>query len=280
MEPGDTHVFLQTEVNWEVGQEILLVTSTFFDCPPEYEKKWCKGRRHENEVRKIVAISDDRKAVQIDAAEFQHFASPEYQSEVALLTRRIVLEGTKTNDGFGMHTLVKGEKGTFRVRGTQVINGGQKNILARYPLHFHLMENQPDRAYFQDNSVVNSNFRCYTVHGTSQALIARNVAYNAYGNCFFLEDGVEEDNRFLYNLAAHVHPIREPVRGGFHGERKVPGPELLIPTDTAASGFYITNAKNVFIGNAASGGWNGFYFPNIPFPLGHFDGTTDIEPWK
>ena len=41
-----------------------------------------------------------------------------------------------------------------------------------------------------------------------------------------------------------------------------------------AAGFYITNVHNNVIGNAASGGWAGFAFPNLPEPLGP---SRDIE---
>lgn len=45
---------------------------------------------------------------------------------------------------------------------------------------------------------------------------------------------------------------------------------LLVPADTSASGFYISNAYNDIIGNAASGGWSGFAFPNLPKPVRDF----------
>ena len=43
-------------------------------------------------------------------------------------------------------------------------------------------------------------------------------------------------------------------------------------------------AYNSFIGNAASGGWSGFAFPNTPQPLGDFQGLLNSDslwnPWK
>ncbi len=152
------------------------------------------------------------------------------------------MEGVDSGDDFGMHTLVSGEKGEIRVSGTQIKNGGQKNILGRYPFHFHLMgdgENS-EKSYFEDNTILNSHFRCISIHGTSKTRISRNVAYNIKGHCFFLEDGVEEMNTIEYNLASHVHPILLPARGGFHGEEVEENAEnLLIPSDVAASGFYM-----------------------------------------
>jgi hypothetical protein len=42
----------------------------------------------------------------------------------------------------------------------------------------------------------------------------------------------------------------------------------LVPTDVTAAGFYIPNPNNNYIGNAASGGWAGFAFPDLPRPTG------------
>jgi len=124
--------------------------------------------------------------------------------------------------------------------------------------------------------VLNSQFRCYTIHGTNGTRLSRNVAYNSVGMCYYIEDGVEENNLFEYNLAAHVTPIYQPANGGWGqgGETFSAIPDqLLIPADTSAAGFYISNAMNSFIGNAASGGWSGFAFPNVAEPLGDYKGT-------
>ncbi len=102
----------------------------------------------------------------------------------------IVLEGLETGDEYGMHTLITGDT-TARISGVQVNNGGQKNVLGRYPLHFHLLGNGENarNSYFEDNSIVNSNYRCIVIHGTNYSRISRNIAYNVHGHCFYLEDG-------------------------------------------------------------------------------------------
>ncbi|KAJ3078736.1 Fibrocystin-L, partial [Rhizoclosmatium hyalinum] len=53
---------------------------------------------------------------------------------------------------------------------------------------------------------------------------------------------------------------------------------LIVPTDVSAACFYITNPKNSFIGNAASGGWAGFSFPSMPAPIGLSASITGITP--
>jgi len=105
--------------------------------------------------------------------------------------------------------------------------------------------------------------------------VSRNTVFNATGHCYYLEDGVEENNLLEYNLAAFISPISKPANGdwGQGGEQFTQSTNLVLPADVAASGFYILNAYNSWVGNAASGGWAGFSFPNTPQPIGNFKGT-------
>ena len=151
-------------------------------------------------------------------------------------------------------------------------------MAGRYPFHFHRLGNAP-ASYVQDCSIWKSFYRCLSIHATNRARLSRTVAFDITGSCFYLEDGIEEENIFEYNLAAFVHPIGTPARsedtnGDQDGvtvctecstgvDRNYKSWELLIPSDIAASGFYISNAYNRVIGNAASGGWAGFGFPNF-----------------
>jgi hypothetical protein len=67
---------------------------------------------------------------------------PEYQSEVALLSRRIVLQGdtgSAADNSFGGHSMVSGTQATGRISGVQADRMGQLNVLGRYPFHFHMM---------------------------------------------------------------------------------------------------------------------------------------------
>lgn len=109
------------------------------------------------------------------------------------------------------------------------------------------------------------------MHGTNNSLIEANVAYNVWGFAFYLEDGNEENNMFRHNFAGHVHPIFRPangVDGSQQGEEFRNSSELLIPADTSASGYYISNSYNSFIGNAGSGGWSVFAAPTLDHHLG------------
>lgn len=141
-------------------------------------------------------------------------------------------------------------------------------MLGRYPFHWHIAGEQSD-SYITDCSIHTAHYRCVVLHGTNAVNVARNVAVNVTGHCFYLEDGVEENNNIEFNLAAWVHVIGTgAVEGGQGGQTFTQTPELLQPADAGASGFYITNAYNTFRGNAASGGWSGFSIVNLPAPIG------------
>lgn len=121
-----------------------------------------------------------------------------------------------------------------RFSGVEATRVGQTNLLGRYPFHFHLLGNlsTPGLFFFSDNSVHHSFFRCFTVHGTSGTssatgvLVTKNTGYDVIGHCFFCsEDGIEENNTFSYNLAAHIHilgpywtPSYSIVQGPFEAQ--------------------------------------------------------------
>jgi hypothetical protein len=127
-------------------------------------------------------------------------------------------------------------------------------VLGRYPIHFHLLGNCPS-CYVRASSFYHSFYRCVAIHGTNQALVTENVAYDVTGYCYYLEDGVEENNTLSFNLAAHVHAIGpKPPNSGDQDIDPIPQSiRLTLPADVTASGFYITNVGNNIIGNAASG---------------------------
>jgi hypothetical protein len=134
---GSTWIYLQQKINWEVGQQVVLTTTVFFDCPAVYSANYCYNKKHQNEVKTIIgrALDDTTLSygIQLDSPLlYEHYAGSEYQGEVALLTRKIVIAGSASNDNFGAHTKMRGTKARGRFSGVQSINGGQLNIMARY----------------------------------------------------------------------------------------------------------------------------------------------------
>ena len=267
---GDSAAVLQASVNWAAGQQVLLVTSALKDA-----RDW--HRNEILTIDEVQQISDGASTPPNAApgavvrftspAQFTHEANEDYQVEVALLSRMIKIQGAPDDSeptdaapvvcdddttilgsasvpcpnafltGFGAHILVSGDSAVARVAGVELYRMGQTNVLGRYPMHFHLMGDASGRAYLTDSSIHRSFYRCVSIHGTNEALVARNVGYDAIGYCYYIEDGVEERNVLEYNLAAHVHFLGSPARtnGQFTGWVRATD-ALILPADVTASG--------------------------------------------
>lgn len=85
------------------------------------------------------------------------FRGPEYQAEVALLSRNILLQGSKKSESYkkgpGMRIMGQG-----RLSGVAAYRMGQKNVVGAYPIHFHHLGYAP-HSYVTDSTVYKSYFR-------------------------------------------------------------------------------------------------------------------------
>lgn len=106
---------------------------------------------------------------------YSHYGGAEYQSEVALLTRNIMIMGTADVEASKIGPQIKlGGSKRHRVRGVLAYRMGQRNVKGAYPFHFHMLGSAPE-SYLFDNVVVRSYYRCFVVHGTSNTQVMRNV---------------------------------------------------------------------------------------------------------
>eukprot|EP00931_Biecheleriopsis_adriatica_P054363 TRINITY_DN3197_c0_g2_i2.p1 TRINITY_DN3197_c0_g2~~TRINITY_DN3197_c0_g2_i2.p1 ORF type:complete len:1226 (+),score=169.70 TRINITY_DN3197_c0_g2_i2:86-3679(+) len=273
VQPGAQELQLEESVDWEVGQEVLIVTTAYTDEPGS----------HENEVRAIVAASGN--VLKLDRPlEHGHYGGPEYAAEVSLLSRSVTLQGDPESESnsYGGHTICL-PGSTCRFGGVAAVRMGQQNVMGRYPFHLHMMGDVAGDSYFEDCLVRRSYFRAYVIHGTSGSRISRCAAYDVSGSAYYLEDGVEENNLFEFNLAAHVHIIKKlsdyENGGGQTGVELHTETARIMPTDATAAGFYCTNAKNRWVGNSASGGFSGYHFPTLKKALGSsYSGNADFSP--
>ena len=180
------------------------------------------------------------------------------RAEVGLLTRNVVIQGdsaTSVVAGYGGHMMGMG--GTLRVEGVELHFMGQKGLMARYPMHWHLM-GPVDGQYFAGSSVWKSFNRCVTVHGTNNARVADNVCYDNLGHGYFLEDGSETGNLLEGNLGLGTHATAEGV----------------LPTDANAATFWITNPDNAIRDNVAAGSEAfGFWYALPASPTGLSTGS-------
>ena len=307
-EVGDWFLVLQDAVNWESGQEIVLVTTTMKDS-----REW-----HQNEVLQIARVVNTSPDLAVGVPKegaplgsvtvqvttpvrYRHAAIDNYQAEVGLLTRTIKIQGAADDSeptdpdpmncesdvipeylgnrsipcpnveltGYGAHVIVH-NGGVGKVEGVELFRVGQTNVLGRYPMHFHLLNECP-KCYFKDSSVHRSYYRCISIHGTHSTTVTENVAYDVTGFCYYLEDGVETKNTISFNLAAHIHIITpDTPPSGYSQELPIhqQSDKLTLPADVTASGYYITNLDNKIVGNTASGGWAGFAIPTLNKPVG------------
>eukprot|EP01133_Synstelium_polycarpum_P019808 gene19808-23728_t len=268
--PGDRLLYVQDNINWEAGQEIVLTTSRHEDT--------------ENEVATIASVVG-RRILLAKPLKYYHHGDSDYQIEVGLLSRRIKFMGAEDShaSSFGGHVMAMGES---QFAGIECVNMGQLNVIARYPLHYHLA-GLLKSSYITDNSMHHSFFRATTIHGTHNATVAYNVAYDVMGHGVYLEDGVEENNTIAHNLMANIQPIGVPLTGSLADvpvqvENNYSTTVAKHPSDCISSCYFISNAYNNFYGNAASGGWAGYLFPSFNKVVGPSQlvfNTTGIIPY-
>jgi cell migration-inducing and hyaluronan-binding protein len=247
---GATQLQLESAPDWRAGDK-LVVASTDFD----------PGRAE------VVTVAS-RSGALVQLAQplaFAHYGelqtiagrTVDERAEVGLLTRNIVIQGDSASSaaGFGGH--IMGMGGTLRVEGVELHFMGQKGLMARYPMHWHMM-GPVDGQYFARSSVWKSFNRCVTVHGSNNARVEGNVCYDHLGHGYFLEDGAETGNLLAGNLGLGTHNTTEGV----------------LPTDSRAATFWITNPDNTVRGNAAAGSEGfGFWYAIPASPTGLSTGS-------
>jgi hypothetical protein len=277
---GATTIQVLDASGWRAGDEIVLA-STDFD-PRQAERRTIKA------IRGNTITLDQPLA-------YMHFGKITFgvdeRGEVGLLTRNIKIQASADAEQsyFGGHIMAMPSSKMY-VSGVELRRMGQHLVLARYPIHWHLVGDATGQ-YIKNAAIHDTYSRCVTVHGTHNLRIENNVAYNNVGHCFFLEDGIETGNQFVRNLAIQTkcHPTKDckPTNLAANGEsdhkyedrmeyRRASwsGKDTLLPSDNTVASFWITNPDNVFIGNVAAGSdANGFWVSLPEHPNGQFLGT-------
>jgi hypothetical protein len=277
---GATSIQVLNASGWRVGDEIVLA-STDYD-PRQAERRTITALAGNN-------ITLDKKL------DYMHFGKITFEvderGEVGLLTRNIKIQAsTDAEQSYKGGHIMAMVTSKMYVSGVELNRMGQHMELARYPIHWHLV-NDAKGQYIKNASIHDTFNRCVTVHGTHNLQVENNVTYNTVGHCFFLEDGIETGNQFVKNLAIQTkcHPTKKCVPSNLaaNGEltenrqtiRQVSmsGKDTLLPSDNTVSAFWITNPDNTFVDNVAAGSdENGFWFSLPEHPNGAFL-NTDIS---
>jgi len=271
---GATSIQVLNASGWRVGDEIVLA-STDFD-PRQAERRTIAAIKGNT-------ITLDRKL------DYMHFGKITFdvdeRGEVGLLTRNIKLQASADAEQapfFGGHVMAMGASKMF-VEGVEFNRMGQNLTLARYPIHWHLIGDAKGQ-YIRNAAIHDTYNRCVTVHGTNNLQVENNVTYNTVGHCFFLEDGIENGNQFIRNLAiqtkchtskpcvpTNLAAAGEVFPGGRNGQQSK---DVLLPSDNTVASFWITNPDNVYRDNVAAGSdSNGFWMSLPEHPNGKFEGT-------
>lgn len=241
---GQRLLKLKQAIDWQIGDEIVIASTSY--------------EASEAETGTITGISSNGKVITLaDNLEYKHYGSHHEFAEVGLLSHNILFSGDEEYDAghiiFNGTTTVKVESAQFDMLGTYA-------TLAQYPLHFHMMGDAGVGSSIKQNSITNSSNRCLTIHATNGVIVEDNVAFNTKGHCYFLEDGVEQDNQFIHNLGAYT-------RAG-----------ATIETDEKPATFWITNPQNSYTDNSAAGSEGfGYWFFVLDAPTGMSE-TEEIVP--
>jgi hypothetical protein len=185
----------------------------------------------------------------------------EMAAEVTNLERSVLVTGDHEHFHAApfqdaLHVMQMGS-GVMQVSYSRVEWCGQRDILGRYCLHFHLMGWCED-CYFKGNAVFESNQVGITIHGTHGTRVEENVLWNARAVGIYTEDGNEMQNRIAYNAVIcqdldECHANWQEFRG--------PG--------EAMGGIYMIGMTNDVIGNHVAGHVNGAWFNGAARPNGH-----------
>jgi cell migration-inducing and hyaluronan-binding protein len=110
--------------------------------------------------------------------------------------------------GYGGHIIVH-EGGKGYVEGVELYRMGQdQRYRVAIPCISIFLVKAAVVVTSRDSSpYIGRYYRCVSIHGTHFTQVSENVAYDVIGYCYYLEDGIEHDNRIEFNLGAHIHMI-------------------------------------------------------------------------
>ncbi len=193
------------------------------------------------------------------------------------LTRPIKIQGANdaayTNDGLGGHVMWMGNTSIVKFDGVEQIRMGQAGIIGAYGFHAHLCSlNTPNGTSLPSDGTITGSVagnqyvknctsrdaqnRFMVIHGTHGLLVEKNIGWKSKGHMYFMEDGAEELNTLVGNVAVGAD---EPTAGNalLNHDRG----STLSGAQSGGAGFWLANMNNTFedniaLGNKGCGFWN------------------------
>ncbi len=213
----------ETVSGWKAGDQIIVTSSS---------------RPGKDKAEEATIKSIDGTQVTLDRPLLQnHLGDGDYRSEVANLSRNVIIESANP-EGMRGHTMYH-RKSAGSISYAEFRHLGKEGVLGRYNLHYHLCGDSMRGSSIIGASFHHSKNRWLTVHGTNYLVVRDCVGYQSIGHGYFLEDGTEVYNVFDRNLACQALEGR-------------PLPKQILPFDpNDGAGFWFSNAHNTFTRNVA-----------------------------
>ncbi|MGE0608268.1 MAG: G8 domain-containing protein [Pirellulales bacterium] len=235
VEAGQHAVLLAEPVSgWRVGDEVI-VTSSRHHNHSEFRFR-DQSDKLETETRHIAAIEGELVTLD-EPLRFAHTGSGEFRSEIANLSRNVIVESADPAGVRGHTVFHQYSRGGIQY--ARLAHLGKENVLGRYAIHFHLCGDTMRGSGVVGAAIVDSHNRWITVHGTNHLLVRDNVGFRSVGHGYFLEDGTEVYNVFDRNLGVQAFAGR-------------PLPKQVLPFDpNDGAAFWWANGRNTFTRNVA-----------------------------
>ena len=232
-------VAAEAVTGWRVGDRLIVVGNV---RQSKIEKTFVKDPggvrdRTQTEERTLVAVNGTRLTLD-NPLDYDHAGSGDFRTEVANLSRNVVVESADPEKVRGHTMYHKHSAGSISY--AEFRHLGKEGVLGRYTLHFHVVGDTMRGSSVVGASIWDSGNRWITIHGTNYLVVRDCVGYNSIGHGYFLEDGTEQYNVLDRNLAVQAR----------HGKIL---PDQVLPFDhNDGAGFWCGNCLNTFTRNVAA----------------------------
>jgi hypothetical protein len=233
--PGHDKVVVAEAVpDWRVGDEIIVTASERGAAFGTYRKNEKHASDAQTETRHITAI--DGATLTLDRPlKFTHVGTGEFKSEVANLSRNVVIESADPAGARGHTVYHRFSRGGISY--ARLAHLGKEGVLGRYAIHYHLVGDTMRGSSVRGVAIVDSHNRWLTIHGTQYLVVRDCVGFQSVGHGYFLEDGTE-----VYNLLDHNLGVQ-----AYAGKRLS---EQVLPfDDNEGAAFWWANGRNTLVRN-------------------------------
>jgi len=234
---GATTITLAENVNWKAGDHIIITGTVPFSSFKGSGDSFRGKNKAQTEENYVAAVSGNTITLKAPLKN-THLGAGEYRGEVANLSRNVIIESRDPN-GVRGHTMYhSNSRGSISY--AEFAHLGKLNVLARYPIHYHVMRESNRGSSIIGASIWDSHNRWVTIHGTDYLVVRDCVGYQSVGHGYFMEDATEVNNFLDHNLGVLAY---------YH--KSLPNQALAYDQNEGA-GFWWANGRNAMLNNTAA----------------------------